>query len=106
MDIGGVLVGSGAGGVIATAINALRDRKKLNAESNKTEIDAAAVISETALALVQPLRDQVRELNEQLDRVRTKADSLERRLDECQAASRRKDVELVLWREGRMPPPR
>jgi hypothetical protein len=87
MDIGGVLVGSGAGGVIATAINALRDRKKLNAESNKTEIDAAAVISETALALVQP-------------------DSLERRLDECQAASRRKDVELVLWREGRMPPPR
>lgn len=90
-DLGQLLLGGGVGAILATLINALVNRRKLGA-------DTASVLSKTALELIQPLRDQIKELNSQLDRVTVKANNLELRLDDCTAANVAKDEQIALLR--------
>lgn len=91
---GSLLLSGGFGAVLATIVAAVINRRKLGA-------DTASILSKTAIELVQPLRDRVKELEEQLDRVGAKATALERALDDCRDNNRRKDDELAVHRRRR-----
>jgi predicted RNase H-like nuclease (RuvC/YqgF family) len=93
-DWGTALISGGGGTVLASVIGAIRERRKLGADVNKTEADAASVLSEAATALVEPLSRRIRDLEDQLDRVKGKANALEDQLDACRASNRAKDQQL------------
>lgn len=95
------LMAGGGGAILGSIVQAIVNRRKLGAETESAEADTAAVISKTALQLLQPLRDQVRDLTEQLDRVKGKAEDLEQRLDDCKRSNRVKDDQIYELRRAR-----
>lgn len=102
------LLAGGGGATLVAAVQAFLDRKRVGAETEKLDADAAAVLSKTALELLEPLRKQVADLRqelgeatEQLDRVKSKADDLERQLDTCRASNRAKDEQIHALRQQR-----
>lgn len=54
-----LLLGGGVGAIIIESIRAVRQRRKMDA-------DAAHILTETATSLLGPLRDRIRELEEQV----------------------------------------
>lgn len=84
LDVGELLIGLGGGGVVGTAISAVLQRRKLGA-------DTAAVLSKTALELVEPLKERIDELQDEVDTLRTKVRETTQELDDCRAESRAKD---------------
>lgn len=95
------LLAGGGGATLVAGYQAIRDRRKVGAEAEKIDADAAAVLSKTALDLLQPLKDQVKDLTEQLERVKAKATDLEQRLDDCRISNREKDEQIYVLRQQR-----
>ena len=58
-----VFCSAGFSGLIAALIS----RKKIKAESDKTDADAAKVITDIALQMVEPLRKQIEAQNKRID---------------------------------------
>lgn len=87
MDLGELLIGLGAGGVLVAALQAFISRRKLGA-------DTAAVLSKTAIDLVKPLSDRIHELEEEVEMLRTKVRAAAQELDDCRTASRTKDYRI------------
>lgn len=103
-----LLLASGGGAVLLFTVQAFVNRRKLGADTDKAEAEAAAIISKTAMELLQPLREQVRnltgqvgDLTEQLGRVQEKAEDLEQNLDACRASNRAKDEQIYMLRRAR-----
>lgn len=109
------LLALGGGGTLVGGFQAIQARRKVGAEAVKIDADAAAVISQTALELLEPLRAQIADLKrelgeakeqldqakEQLDRVKAKAEDLEQNLDACRASNRTKDDQIHALRQQR-----
>lgn len=92
MDIGDLLIGSGIGGILLSAVQAVINRKKLGAET-------ASVLTKAAAELVKPLSDRIHELEDEVKKLRTQVretvDQLEHassQLDQCQDRERAKDA--------------
>lgn len=78
-----LLIGT-IGGVVSTAMlvyNAKAQKKKLTNESGKISADAAAVISNSAVALLEPMRQQITDLEQRLSSANRRAGDLERQLN-------------------------
>jgi outer membrane murein-binding lipoprotein Lpp len=84
MDIGQILVGLGGGGILASAVNALLNRRKLGA-------DTASVLSKAAANLVQPLSDQIDRLEAKVKALEGRVTSLTDELDAAHDSNRAKD---------------
>lgn len=70
MDLGSLLVGTGASAILLALVQAVINRRKLGA-------DTVAVLSETARELVQPLRERIQELQTEEKKLRRRVESLE-----------------------------
>ncbi|MDR6117282.1 gas vesicle protein [Aeromicrobium sp. SORGH_AS981] len=84
---GNLLIGAVSasfGGGLATLILAPRQRRKLKAETDATDADAAKVITDTAMQLLNPLREQVAATQTQLEETQTQLDATRTQLDETQ----------------------
>ncbi|TFV90378.1 hypothetical protein [Blastococcus sp. CT_GayMR16] len=99
--IGPMLTSGAVFSVVTVAVQNFSQRRKLGAETEKTDADTADILSKTALALVEPLGKRIKELEEQLDRVQQKAESLEQQLDECRTSNRAKDEQIWMLRRTR-----
>lgn len=70
MDIGSILIGSGASAILLAIVQAFISRRKLGA-------DTAAVLTDTARELIAPLRDRLQEMGQEERRLRHRVDDLE-----------------------------
>lgn len=85
MDLGQLLIGGGFGAILVALVQALFNRRKLGA-------DTAAVLSETALELVQPLRSEIKTLRAEIVELRARVQETTQDLDACKASNRVKDA--------------
>jgi type II secretory pathway component PulM len=76
MDVGQILIGCGLGAVLVAVINAFVQKRKLGA-------DTAQVLSKTALELVQPLRDRIHELEDEVVALRAQVREATTELRSC-----------------------
>lgn len=70
MDVGSILLGSGGSAILLSMVQALINRRKLGA-------DTAAVLSDTARELVQPLRERITEMADENRRLRHRVEDME-----------------------------
>lgn len=111
MDWAQLLVGTGLGGILASVVNAVINRRRLGADADKVDAEAADVVTKTALTLVEPLRKRIGELEQEVETLRTKVRETTHELDLCRDASRLKDYRireqndelLRLRQQGRLP---
>lgn len=85
MQLGDLLIGSGAGAILLSLVQALLNRRKLGA-------DTASVLTKAAAELVQPLRERIRELEGEVDELRARVRSTVEQLDRAQDRERAKDA--------------
>lgn len=88
MNIAELLVGLGLGAVLVALINAIVQRRKLGA-------DTAAVLSKTALQLVQPLSDRIHELEAEVTLLRDQVRETTGELEACHEREREKDRKIA-----------
>jgi len=100
VNIADLLVGSGIGGILLAIVQAVVQRRKLGADTAKTDADATSVLTAAAVALVAPLNAQIKGLEEQLDRVKTKTNELEAQLDASHARESAKDALIAELTRG------
>lgn len=76
------------------------ERKKIDAEAEKIDVDAVAVISSSAIALLGPMEKQVTNLEARLVAVTKRADQLENKYETASAELdyTRKSLEQTLAR--------
>lgn len=101
-ELVGTILLSGTGGVVLkTGIENLLNRRKLGAETDKVDADAADVVTRTALALVEPLGRRIRELEDEVDELRSRVREATQELDDCRAIGRRQAAEIQRLRQPR-----
>jgi chromosome segregation ATPase len=87
------------GGVagLAALLTLKSTKRKLLAEADKSEADAAKVLSDTAVALLEPARLQVKSLREDLATAEAKVTALSTQLDLARAEANqlREDLEAA-----------
>lgn len=71
----------GGGGLVTALWSARATRQKLTAETGEIGAKAAAVISDSAIGMLEPMRKTIDELESQVDRATLKAQALEDQLD-------------------------
>lgn len=77
-----VLMPTGLLGALALLYRARSDKRNVDAGTAKTGVDAAAVISETALEMLAPLRAELRAAHDEVDELRTAFRAVRTELDE------------------------
>lgn len=92
-----------AAGLIGTIIGLAKfrsDKRKMEAEADKVGVDAVAVISNSAIALLGPMEKQVTGLEARLAMVTKRADELENKYETASAELdyTRKSLEQTLAR--------
>lgn len=70
----------GFGGTGVLLYKAKADKKRLTTETGKISADAAAVISDSAVALLKPMQDAIADLEKRLRSTTARADRLDRQL--------------------------
>jgi hypothetical protein len=107
-----LVVALGGGGTFFQLLSIRANKRNMNAGTSKARAEAADILSETALSLVIPLKEQVEHLSRQvqvleqrLEQERATADTRIRQLEE-DIASRDltiqiKDAELIELKRGR-----
>lgn len=85
MELGDLLIGSGAGAILLALVQAMLNRRKLGA-------DTASVLTKAAAELVQPLRERIHELEGEVEELRARVRSTVEQLDKCQDINRAKDA--------------
>lgn len=88
MEIGNWLIGGGIGVVLVALIEAIRNRRKLGA-------DTVSVLTKAASELVQPLTDRMHELDSEVDRLKSKVQGISAQLDRCRELNRAKDIRIA-----------
>lgn len=76
------------GSFIATIIVALLNRRKIKAEAGKTGADAAAVLTGSALELLQRVQDEAVGLRAELKEARLEIDAMREHMDTIQGLLR------------------
>jgi hypothetical protein len=71
----------GGGGLIASVISLLT----IGSQVRKAKADTVAVLSETALALLEPSKREAKDLLQKLEKVNERADTLEEKLRDAQS---------------------
>ena len=97
-----VLLITTLGGLISSIIliyRARADKHKITEESSKIGAEAAAVISATAVALLAPMREEVKTLEGKLQKANNRADHLSRQLETTTADLRDATKQLNLARD-------
>ncbi len=79
------IVAASLGGGVVGLYLAPRQRRKLEAETGATDATAAHVLAETAVQLLNPLREQVAATQAQLEATQTQLDVTRTQLHETQA---------------------
>ena len=74
---------------ITALITGLTTRKEIAAKAAKTDADAAAVLSTTAIGLVGPMQSRMDDLNRRASEAEARAEAAERRASEAEARIRR-----------------
>jgi DNA helicase IV len=97
MDVGQILLATGGGGILASAVNALLNRRKLGA-------DTASVLSKAATNLVQPLSDQIDRLEKKVTALEGRVTSLTNELDQAHDLLRDKDGLIAELTRGKPRP--
>jgi predicted nucleic acid-binding Zn-ribbon protein len=91
-ELVGTILLSGTGGVVLkTGIENLLNRRKLGAETDKVDADAASVLSKTALELVEPLGRRIKELEGEVNDLRHQVRAATHELETCHDSIREKD---------------
>lgn len=91
-NLGELMMSGVAGGILATIISLFVNRKKLGA-------DTAAVLSETAMELLPPLRSEIKELRAEIVELRARVRETTDELETCRAGRRAADIDLEATRE-------
>lgn len=92
--VGTVLLSSTFGVLARTVYDSVVNRKKLGADTEKVDAEAADVVTKAALALVEPLSRRIHEVEGQVEKLRDKVQETTNELDACRAASRAKDSRI------------
>jgi predicted nucleic acid-binding Zn-ribbon protein len=74
----------GVGGFVAAFLYRYQ-RRKLNVDTERARVDSAQVLSESALALLEPYRRQIVDLEHDLDKARSQVRDLTGHLESAQA---------------------
>lgn len=98
MDVGQLLVGLGGGGILASAVNALLNRRKLGA-------DTASVLSAASINLVKPLSDQIDRLERKVKALEDRLAAMTSELDAAHDSNRAKDSLIADLTRGDDVPP-
>lgn len=69
-DIINLVIGGGVTTAIGMVYRMRSDKRNTDSSTSKNDADAAAVISETALELLAPLREEIQSLRLQVDGMR------------------------------------
>lgn len=72
----------GAGGIVAV-IKSGADRRKIIADTGKAGVEAVAIMTNTAIELVNSMRTQIADLETRLKAAETRAEAAETRLRQC-----------------------
>jgi hypothetical protein len=75
-----VMAALGPASLIGTVVNAWLQRRKIRAEAGKTGADAAAVLTETATELLNPLRAELDRTGRRLAETNDRLESTEREM--------------------------
>jgi hypothetical protein len=84
MDLGSTLFGTGVTAIALGVFNFFTQRRKLGA-------DTAAVLTETAMELIPPLRAEIKELRSEILELRKQVRAITADLDACYDLNRHKD---------------
>lgn len=71
-----VLLGLGGAAGVTALLRIGAEKRKLKSETDKTGADAAQIISNSAVMLLEPARKEIAELQENLDEANAKIDHL------------------------------
>lgn len=100
----GILGALGGLGGIGAMLTILIQRRKYNAQASKLDATAADQITDTALILVKPLRERVRELEQEVATARGHTSSMLTELGELRMAVREAVNTLLFWRSRILEP--
>lgn len=70
-----------SGGGLVALIRARTDQKKIQAEAHKYGADAAAALSDAAIGLVEPLRQEIDRLTKRVHELEGQIDNMSSRLE-------------------------
>lgn len=86
VELLGIVVGAVAGSSVLTAwVTARSMRKKFSAEADKTSVDAANAVAESAKLLVETMRIDMKDLKEEVKIIRGENLILQKRVFELEA---------------------
>ena len=90
-----------AGGIpLGTLAGIWAARRKVEAETRHTDVDADSTTVATALSLIGPMRDRIQQLEEELIKMRDMVDRMRDRIDELESHDRAKTYGIgVLTRQ-------
>jgi predicted RNase H-like nuclease (RuvC/YqgF family) len=96
--VGTVLLSGTGGAVIKSGVESLLNRRRLGADVEKVDADAADVVTRTALSLVEPLGRRIKELETEVDGLRAQVRQAHAELrqasselEACRSSERAKD---------------
>lgn len=93
--VGTVLLSSTFGVLVKTVYDSIVNRRKLGADTDKVDADAADVVTKAALALVEPLSKRIHELEDEVETLRSKVREATQELDSCHDRERAKDRKIL-----------
>jgi septal ring factor EnvC (AmiA/AmiB activator) len=89
-----VLAAGGVGGFCTEVVRGLSTRRKLRAEAAKTGVDANVALSNAAMALLEPAREQIAFLHSELTAARAEGKALRLEVNQLREQVASLDCEL------------
>lgn len=80
-----LVAGVGGVGGVTAAFLYRHQRRALDVDTERSRVDAAQVLSEASLALLEPHRRQIQDLEQDLDKARSQVRALTGQLETAQA---------------------
>lgn len=98
------LVAIGGVGALGAVLKLGADRRTANAQADRAEVDVGSAVADSAMALLAPLREQVKYLTTQLGDAMREAEAQRRVAEEFrrEAAAARMETEQLRFEVGRL----
>lgn len=88
----------GGGATLVAGVQAVLSRRKIGSEAERTDADAASILSKTAMELVEPLGKRIKELEAEVGDLRRQVREAVGELEACRTSNRAKDREITRLR--------
>lgn len=89
-----ILAAGGVGGFCTEVVRGISTRRKIRAEAAKTGVDANVALSNAAMSLLEPAREQIAFLHKELTEARAEGQALRQEVQQLRAQVASLDSEL------------